>query len=98
VTESDYLADVYEICKDAGVSVHHCNDSRHCHGAGFPDLLLIGVRGILFREVKASATDRPRPEQTAILWLLRAAGQDAEVWNATDLLTGRVADEIARIA
>lgn len=98
MTEADYLADVYDICTDAGATVHHCGDSRSCTGKGFPDLIIIGAHGVLYREVKASPNDRPTPEQTALIWLLRASGQDARFWTATDLLTGVVAEEVARVA
>lgn len=97
MTEREYLAEVYELAAKAPVSVHHCNDSRYCHGTGFPDLVLIGARGVLWREVKASPGDRATPEQTALLWLLRATGQDARLWTERDLATGKVAEEIASI-
>lgn len=97
--ELDYLTAVYTIASDAAVRVHHCCVSWRCEGEnGFPDLVLVGIHGVLFREIKASYSDRPSPEQTAWLWLLKAAGADADVWNSEDLLCGRVADEIAKIA
>jgi hypothetical protein len=99
MTEAEYLEAVYGICADARVFVHHCARTYLCRGEnGLPDLLITGIRGVLFREVKASPYDRVSPEQTAYIWLLTAAGQDAGIWNASDLLTGKVADEIGRIA
>ena len=98
MTEAEYLGQVYDICKDAGAKAHHCGDGRACCGAGFPDLVIMGVHGILYREVKASPNDRKSPEQTAVLWLLKASGADAAVWTSEDLLTGKVAEEIRRIA
>jgi len=98
VKQAEYLADVYDIVHDAGVWIHHCNDSRYCRGKGFTDLVIVGLRGVLWREVKASPNDRPTPEQTALIWLLKAAGEDARVWTVIDLVTGKVADEIAEIA
>jgi hypothetical protein len=98
LTEAEYLGQVYELAGKAGVLVHHCEDSRRCHGKGFPDLVLIGAHGLLLREVKASPGDRPRPEQTGLLWLLKASGQDARIWNYDDLKSGTVAYEIGRIS
>jgi hypothetical protein len=98
LTESEFLAEVYKLADAEGVFVHHCGIAWRCHGDGWPDLVLVGTRGVLYREVKASPDDRMRPEQTALLWLLRAAGQDAEVWTEKDLASGTVAWEIRVIA
>lgn len=98
MTESDYLAEVYGLCKEAGVSCHHCNDSRRCKGGkGWLDLTLVGTKGVLFREVK-TINDRVKPEQTAMIWLLKAAGASAKVWTEADLIMGVVAQEIAGIS
>lgn len=96
--EADYLTEVYRICKDAGVSYHHCKDSRSCEGKGLPDLTIVGTRGVLWREVKSDEYARPTSEQTAWLWVLISAGQDARIWGPTDLLCGMVAFEISQIA
>jgi hypothetical protein len=98
MTEAEYLAEVYQLCHTHGVYVHHCRHAYSCEGAGFPDLVLIGVHGVLWREVKASHNDRMKPEQTGLIWLLRSAGQDAAVWTAADLQSGKVAKELASIA
>lgn len=98
MTEPEYLRHVYALAEKAGVRVHHCNDSRHCHGKGFPDLVLIGAHGLMFREVKASPGDWPKPEQVGLLWLLKASGQDADFWYEDDLKSGTVAYEIGRIS
>lgn len=96
--ESDYLAQVYGLCEKAPCSYHHCGVPYRCTGHnGFPDLMIIGSHGVLFREVK-TVNDRPSPDQTAMLWLLKAAGQDAGIWTETDLTSGIVAREIAGIS
>jgi hypothetical protein len=95
--ERQFLEQVYGICAKAGVTVHHCNDARRCHGNGLPDLILIGVNGVLWREVKSQYDVNLRPVQTAVLWTLRAARQDARVWTEQDLDGGAVAREIAAI-
>jgi hypothetical protein len=96
--ESEYLSQVYAICHDARVLFHHCRRGAPGSIDGFPDLVLVGTRGVLFREIKASFGDDPSRGQTNWIWQLRAAGQDAGIWTVTDLLTGIVADEIALIA
>lgn len=98
LTEADYLAEVYSLCEKAPCLYHHCGVSYRCAGhRGFPDLIIIGYRGVLFREVK-TVNDRPTPDQTAMMWLLKAAGMDAEVWTESDLASGKVAREIAGIS
>jgi hypothetical protein len=97
--EADYLAKVYDLCDHSGIKYHHCNDSRKCTATpGMPDLILVGPRRIIFREIKASLNDRVRAEQSEWLWMLKAAGQDARVWTSEDLLYGRVAHELSELA
>ena len=95
--ESEYLSEVYHICDFYGAKAHHCNDPKRCHGRGLPDLIIVGKGGVLWREVKTWG-DKASPEQTEYLWLLRAIGQDAEVWDELDLQRGIVAAQIARVA
>lgn len=55
-------------------------------GAGFPDLVLVDVRGaggVLYRELKADA-GRLSPGQRAWLDALAKAGADAAVWRPRD--------------
>jgi hypothetical protein len=97
--EHDFLAKVYDLCDHCGVKYHHCNDSRKCTASpGLPDLILLGPRAVIFREVKASLNDRVRAEQTEWRWTLKSAGADARVWTSEDLRYGRVAYEIAELA
>lgn len=94
--ERDFLSAVYRICRSSGVYAHHCQSI--CHGKGWPDLVLIGNHGVLFREVKSSPVDVVRREQTTVLYLLKANGQDAGIWRPEDLRCGAVAQQIGDIA
>lgn len=96
--EHVFLAQVYKLCRGFNVYAHHCNDATRCHGKGWPDLVLVGKHGALFREVKNSPVDTLRPEQTTVLYLLRASGLDAAVWRPEDLHSGAVAKQIAEIS
>ena len=96
--EHDYLSEVYRLCRGFDVYVHHCNAAMRCHGKGWLDLILVGMHGILFREVKSSPVDAVRPEQTSLIYRLKASGQDAGVWRPEDLHSGAVAQQIAGIS
>ena len=63
---------------------YHTHDSRRSQ-PGFPDLLLIHPTRqlILYRELKTQ-TGRVRPEQTAFLADLTAAGADVAIWRPLD--------------
>lgn len=69
---------------------HYCPDSRRCDGdRGMPDLLLVGMFGAAFVEVK-TPNDRLKPEQTTWKHALRAAGQEYHVVRGDMLLNGIV--------
>lgn len=76
------------------VHVHACHDVRVQRG--FPDLVLIGVRGILFRELKVG-TDSLSSEQRALGYKITAAGGDFAVWTPEHLGGGTVLRELGRI-
>lgn len=63
---------------------------------GWPDLTIIGRRGVRFREVKAPG-DIVRPMQRWVGNRLLAAGLDYAVWTEHDLIGGQVSDELGAI-
>jgi hypothetical protein len=74
---------------------YHVADSRRS-AAGWPDWVIIGGRGVLWRELK-SAYGALTAEQRQVGYLLQAAGADWDVWRPLDFVTGRIAQEIAEI-
>lgn len=94
-TESRLQSDVLAIARGCLVWAYHTHDSRRSQ-AGWPDLVLIGPKGTLFRELKRQ-TQRPTPIQQAVLDGMAATGLDAALWQPVDLLTGRVRDEVAAL-
>lgn len=74
---------------------YHTHDSRKSP-SGFPDWVILGPGGILFRELKRESKS-PTPSQRAWLALLRGVGLDADVWRPSDLLSGRIGRELAAV-
>jgi hypothetical protein len=74
----------------------HNSDSRRAH-RGWPDWAIGGPRGVIFRELKRES-EKPTKAQQAWLDALTASGADAGVWRPSDLLSGRIARELAALA
>ena len=74
----------------------HNSDSRRAH-RGFPDWVIAGPGGVLWRELKREGK-HPTEEQDAWLCMLTDAGEDADVWRPSDLYSGRIARELAAVA
>jgi hypothetical protein len=79
-----------------GVLRYHTFDSRKSP-SGFPDLVITGPGGVLFRELK---TQRGQVTVAQETWLraLVLAGADACCWRPDDLLTGRIARRLAAVS
>lgn len=103
--EDELQAQVMQICSLRGLLVHHCRAARLQSGrwatpiqgaAGFPDLVIAGRRGVLYRELK-TATGRVSPGQANWHNRLLVAGADIGVWRPVDLRSGRINDELGAI-
>jgi len=91
MTEADFQNQILDLCKHVGLLAYHVYDSRRSV-PGFPDLVIVGKRGVLYRELK---TDKGRLSKEQDQWLeaLHAAGADASVWRPRDWPT-RVQQEL----
>ena len=89
-------AHVRRLMKDLGLMRYHTLRSIGSE-SGYPDWTIAGPGGVLFRELKRQGKD-PAAAQQAWFDVLSAAGQDADVWRPEDLLSGRIARELAAIA
>lgn len=73
---------------------HHCGSSHLCAGqAGMPDLLVIGPRRLIWRELKGDATPLRRAQREYGEILIRA-GQSWGVWRPDDMSSGRIDAEL----
>jgi hypothetical protein len=106
VTEAHLLRAVLDMARLFGVTTAHfrpaLSQSGRWHtavagdGKGFPDLVLVGRGGILYRELK---TDKGRTSPEQVVWLrtLKSAGGNAAVWRPADLRDGTIERELRAI-
>ena len=95
MTEADLLQEVIARVQRYGLLSFHDHDSRR-NPAGFPDLVIVGRR-LLFRELKSAAGQLSVRQNDWRFGLVRA-GADWSVWRPSDLASGRIERELARIA
>lgn len=94
MSEAQLQAAVLDLCKLRGLYAYHTHDSRRSQ-AGFPDLVIAGFHGHLFRELKAG---RGRTSAAQANWLHRlGASGDAAIWTPADLRSGRIQKELETI-
>jgi len=96
MTEAALQAEIVKTCKQLNLRYFHCAIPQFSK-AGFPDLVIVGPGGVLWRELKRES-GRVSPHQEAWLADLKRAGQDAGVWRPADLVSGVIATELARVA
>ena len=100
MTESELEEAVAAECRRLGIARFHFS-IRSPRAAscppGWPDEVLVGRRGILWRELK-NPSRKPTPAQNRVKWRLRAAGANVEVWRPADLYSGRIRRELEAIA
>ncbi len=94
-SEAAFQAAVIDLATRYRCLVFHDNDSRR-NVAGFPDLVIVGNKGVLMRELKTN-TGRMRAQQEVWIGRLARAGADVAVWRPTDW-PGRIHDEIKAVA
>lgn len=88
IAHDGLVAEIQRRAELRGLLSHHCRISTSCTGSrGLPDLIVAGVYGAVFIEVKTGRAD-PSPDQTTWLYTLRAGGQDVHVIREADLDDG----------
>lgn len=96
MSEVTLLGRVRHLCDLYGTTHYHTRDSRGSN-PGFPDLVIVGPGGVLWRELKVKGrtlTIDQRRWQRALM----GADQDHGVWTEQDYASGRITAEIARIS
>ncbi|MBC9000464.1 VRR-NUC domain-containing protein [Micromonospora aurantiaca (nom. illeg.)] len=105
MSEDELKKAVLDLCKTLHLRTAHFRPARteqgwrtpvEGDGQGWPDLVIAGPGGALFRELK-SRTGRVEPDQKVWLSVLTAAGENAGVWRPIDLLNGTIGQELNAI-
>jgi hypothetical protein len=98
MTERELEDQVRKLIKDLGLKGFHVWQ-QHAQRAdrGFPDWVIAGPGGHIFRELKRES-ESPSPRQEEWLALLAWGGGDVGVWRPSDLISGRIAAELIAIS
>jgi hypothetical protein len=97
MSETELQEHIRTLVKSYRLEAQHIFDSRRCWCVGYPDLTVIGPRGILFRELKSESGDLT-PAQRRIGSKITTAGGDWCVWRPRDLLDRTIHRQLEAIA
>ena len=95
MTEASLQGAVTKLCALLGVWWYHAYQPRR-DNAGWPDLVLVGRNGALFRELKRDG-ENPTAIQSEVGLRMQRAGLDWAVWRPLDLRAGAVMSELESI-
>jgi hypothetical protein len=96
MTEAEFMESIRGLVALCQLRAFHARDSRGSWGTGFPDLVIVGPGGAIFREVK---TGRGRLTGRQWDWghALLGAGLDWAVWRPEDW-PERIHEQLRRLA
>jgi hypothetical protein len=108
MTEAELEIEVVDLCEQLRLLWHHCTSSTRCRGRrGLPDMVIVGPRGHLFRELKG-ADGETTSDQDLWGWSLNRSARPGEHIDATislwsgwwpgDWHNGRIRKELEAIA
>ena len=89
-------AHLRKLLDDLGLFGYHTRNSIGS-AKGWPDWVILGPRGALFRELKTERNGLT-PEQRLVGAKLTRAGLDWAVWRPSDLLNGTITRQLHRIS
>lgn len=92
MSEAELDAAIRQLCDDLDLYAYHTHDSRRCP-PGFPDWIIIGGRGMIFRECKSEHGPISR-EQRRVGYLLQSVRQSWGIWRPSDLISGHIRREL----
>jgi hypothetical protein len=97
MSEAQLMESIRAMVNDLGLLAYHAHDGRRSWGPGFPDLVITGRGGTIWRECKTEHGSLS-PEQRVWGDALKRAGQNWRVWRPADLLDGSIGRELAGLA
>ena len=100
MTEQDLLNEVIKLL-DARPELlwAHFPDSRRQQGTtGFPDIVIVGPYGVMFRELKLKHKAKLEGNQVRWKYALTAARANYAVWTEQDLADGFIAQALDYVA
>jgi hypothetical protein len=97
MTEAELMEAIRSMVRDLQLHAFHAADSRRSWGRGFPDLVVTGRAGTIFREVKTESGSLSA-EQRQWGEALQASGERWSVWRPRHLLDGTIGRELAAVA
>jgi hypothetical protein len=97
MNEAELMEEVRAACKQLGLHAFHARDSRGSWGPGFPDLVIAGPGGILYRECKGR-DGVLQPNQRQWGSVITRAGGNWRVWRPRDLTGHAIMNELLAIA
>lgn len=89
MTEGQLQASILDLCRTLHLLCHHCRPARLGSGkwatpisghAGFTDLVIAGVGGVVFAELK-NDVHQPTPEQMTWMGTLEEGGASVFLWR-----------------
>ncbi len=94
--EAELYRLVTACCDQLGLDRYHDHDARR-NQPGWPDLVIWGPGGIVYRELK-SDLGRPSRAQLRLGQALAAAGADWAIWRPDDWRHGTIASALLTLA
>lgn len=88
-------AEVVALAVELGLHCHYC--PMLTSSPGWPDLVIVGDRGVLWRELKV-LPDRLTTQQRALGYRLLAAGQNWDLWTPDHWFNGRIEHDLLLLA
>lgn len=104
MSENDLQTAVIDLAQLLKLRVAHFRPARTTTGwvtpiqgdPGFPDLVIVGPYGLIFRELK-SKIGRLSTDQNQWILDLKAAGQNVAIWRPEDLTNGTIMRQLRAI-
>lgn len=96
--ESELNSQISEMCSVLGLRCYHVYNSKrgYVSSRGFPDWVIWGPKGALFRECKTESGELTR-EQKIAGYSMREAGLDWDVWRPSDWWAGLIGKQLRSI-